>query len=302
MKKLLKIPCIIILIFSSNISFSQSKPIAKKHLSTDFYDLYKPDTTEAVLVLFGGYPETAKDIKREFAINEFANEKNVAVVYLNYSGKLWLENKEKIELAESINKLFKSNQLPINKTIFGGFSSGGNMALLISDFLIENSNTIKPEGVFIVDSPIDLIALYNSAEKNIKNNYSQPAIQESKWIIKTLNENFGDPKSNLDKYENYSIFTSKTKHINNLRNLKNTRIRFYTEPDIKWWKEKRKADYDQMNAYFIKKLSQNLKNAGFDHVEYIPTENNGYRANGERHPHSWSIVDKEDLLLWILEE
>ena len=87
-----------------------------------------------------------------------------------------------------------------------------------------------------------------------------------------------------------------------LKNLENTRIRFYTEPDIQWWKENRKADYDQMNANFIEKLSQNLKDAGFDQVEYIPTENKGYRANGDRHPHSWSIVDKEDLLQWMLEK
>jgi len=302
MKKLLKFSCIITLIFFSNFSIAQKNEIAKNHKSSDFYELYKPDTTEAVLVLFGGYPETAEDIKREFAINELANEKNVAVVYLNYSGKLWLEENEKIELAESINKLFKSNELPITKVFLGGFSSGGNMALLISDFLIENSSSIEPEGVFIVDSPIDLLALYNSAEKNIKSNYSQPAIQEAKWIIKTLNENFGEPVKNLDQYENYSVFTSKTDNINNLKKLENTRIRFYTEPDIQWWKENRKADYDQMNANFIEKLSQNLKDAGFDQVEYIPTENKGYRANGERHPHSWSIVDKEDLLQWMLEK
>ncbi|MDT0651857.1 hypothetical protein [Autumnicola edwardsiae] len=302
MKKLLKFSGIIALIFFSNFSIAQTNEIAKKHKSTDFYELYKPGTTEVVLVLFGGYPENAEDIEREFAITGRANKKNVAVVYLNYSGKLWLEENEKIKLTESINTLFQSNELPTKKIFFGGFSSGGNMVLLISNFLIKNSNVIQPAGVFIVDSPIDLLALYNSAEKNIKSNYSQPAVQEAKWIIKTLNENFGEPENNLDKYEKYSVFTSKTDHISNLKNLNSTQIRFYTEPDTLWWKENRKANYDQMNAYYIKKLSENLKNSGFDQVEYIPTENKGYRANGERHPHSWSIIDKEELLQWMLKK
>ena len=61
------------------------------------------------------------------------------------------------------------------------------------------------------------------------------------------------------------------------------------------------ADYDQMNAYYIKRLSESLKKSGFSRVEYIPTENKGYRANGERHPHSWSIVDKKELIKWIME-
>jgi hypothetical protein len=44
-----------------------------------------------------------------------------------------------------------------------------------------------------------------------------------------------------------------------------------------------------------------LKKSNFKQVEYISTENKGYRANGDRHPHSWSIVDKDKLVEWILE-
>jgi hypothetical protein len=43
-----------------------------------------------------------------------------------------------------------------------------------------------------------------------------------------------------------------------------------------------------------------LKKDGFKHVELITTENKGYRANGQRHPHSWSIVDGKDLIKWML--
>ncbi len=303
MKKLLKFSCIIALIFFSTLCIAQKNDTKINHISSDFYELYTPDTTEVVMILFGGYPENAEDIEREFAINEIANNKNIAVAYLNYSRKLWLEENEKIELAESLHELFKSNNLPTKKIYFGGFSSGGNMALLISDFLIENSKyNIEPTGVFIVDSPIDLLALYQSAEKNIKSNFSEPSVQEAKWIITTLNENFGEPENNVSKYEKYSVYTSRTNQINNLKNLKRTQIRFYTEPDKLWWKENRKADDDQMNSYYIKKLSESLENSGFNKVEYIPTENKGYRANGERHPHSWSIVDKKELLQWMLEE
>ncbi|MFS4493882.1 hypothetical protein [Maribacter sp. 2308TA10-17] len=60
------------------------------------------------------------------------------------------------------------------------------------------------------------------------------------------------------------------------------------------------AGYEQMNAFYIKKLSERLLEKEFEHVEYIPTINKGYRANGERHLHSWTIVDKDGLINQIL--
>jgi hypothetical protein len=290
------------------ITFNSCKNSEKKDIKTEYQEITKDDyelskpvkNIEKVLVLFGGFPEVIKDIKREFKIIEIAKENNITVIYMNYNKKLWLKKNEKDELAEKLENIFTENKLPTNEVYIGGFSSGGNVSLLISGFLIENKKfKIKPKGVFIADSPIDLIALYKSSEKNIEKNFSELAVQESNWIIETLEENFGKPKDSLSKYENSAVFTSETNAINNLKSLKNTKIRLYTEPDKVWWKKNRMADYDQTNAYYIKQLSETLKKSGFNKVEYIPTENKGYRANGERHPHSWSIIDKKDLIKWI---
>ena len=62
------------------------------------------------------------------------------------------------------------------------------------------------------------------------------------------------------------------------------------------------ADYEQMNAFYIKNLSKSLTKQGFENVEYIATKNKGYRANGDRHPHSWGIVDKKELIDWMLKK
>ncbi len=267
------------------------------------YELSKPvDDIRSVLVLFGGYPEKADVIKREFNILEIAKENRIAVVFMNYNQKLWLEENEKQKLAEQVQNIFLENKLPTNNVYIGGFSSGGNVAILVSDFMAQQNLDISPKGVFIVDSPVDLAALYKSSEKNIKRNFSEPSVQESSWLLETLQMQFGNPNSNILKYEEYSIYTAKTNNIDNLKYLMNTKIRFYTEPDTLWWKENRMADYDQMNAYYIKRLSERLKRAHFSHVEYIPTINKGFRANGERHPHSWTIVDKKKLIDWMLNE
>jgi hypothetical protein len=303
MKNMIKTLCILTILFSTTLNFAQEDGVQKNLIETESYNLYKPDTTDAVLLLFGGYPEDAAGIENEFPITDLAKENNVAVAYLNYNRKLWLEEEDKLLLAASLQEFFKNNNLPTDKIYFGGLSSGGNMALLIGDFLAKNQEyNIQPSGVFIVDSPLDLSELYRSAEANIENNFLDRVDEESPWIIRTFNEKFGNPNENIKPYEPYSVFTFETKHFKNLKDLENTKLRFYTEPDKIWWKENTGADYENLNAFHIKRLSEFLTNNNFEKVEYIPTQNKGYRANGDRHPHSWSIVDKKELLQWMLEE
>ena len=75
-------------------------PIDYQQIITTHYQLYKPSQkAKAVLILFGGFPEQAEDIKREFKILELAKKNNIAVLLSNYNQKLWLDTKDKQQLA-----------------------------------------------------------------------------------------------------------------------------------------------------------------------------------------------------------
>lgn len=120
-------------------------------------------------------------------------------------------------------------------------------------------------------------------------------------IVQRLGEKFGKPEEGISKYEANAPFTLETNNLKNLEFLKNTEVRFYTEPDIKWWKENRQDEYEEMNAFYIKKCVDAMNEKfGNRKAIYYPTENRGYRANGVRHPHSWAIVDEAELVKWIL--
>lgn len=255
---------------------------------------------EAILILFGGYPETADDIQREFKILDHIKQHDLAVICMNFNQHLWLEAEDKEQLDSLLNDIFEANQLPKDRLFFGGFSSGGNVALHLANYLTAKQSALAPEGVFVIDSPIDLLALYRSSEKHISRQFSEVSVQESEWIIQHLSENFGEPIENFTAYERASVFSYESRNIDNLKALKNTKIRLYSEPDTLWWRENRLADWDQLNAFYLENLSLTLKDSGFIDVEYIVTKNRGYRADGSRHPHSWSIVDKEELIRWKL--
>jgi len=155
---------------SNKSTEKEQESVTYSELITTDYELHKPSVkAKAVVVLFGGYPESATDIKREFKILEAAKKSNMAILFSNFNQKLWLEEIEKEQLANVLVKALNDNQLPLDNLYFGGFSSGGDVALLQGNYLNEKSKYhLVPKGVFIVDSPIDLAALYSVLKRMLQ--------------------------------------------------------------------------------------------------------------------------------------
>ena len=265
------------------------------------YELVMPQEQEGFLILFPCFPCNAENTRAEFNIIDIATANNITVLLMNFNQHLWLSDAEKKDLEKTIMHAVKENNINSNNTYMGGFSSGGNVALLLSDFLKSTESSIQPRGLFIADSPIDLLGLYENAHKNIEKNVSEIAVEEASWIIDILDSEFGTGDSALVNYENKSPYFSKTNSVKNVSNLSDLKIRLYSEPDTIWWKQNRQAEYEDMNAFYIEQLANDLTELyGTEHVSYIKTKNRGYRANGDRHPHSWAIIDEKELVKWIL--
>ena len=297
MKKIFFVLIVVTILFSCKSSISEVNHIIDKE-----FEIYKVSNSKATLVLFPCFPCDIENTKNEFPIIEEANKKGVSVILMNYNFKLYLKDSELQNLTKHFNSIFKNNKLSTDNVYIGGFSGGGNVTLLLSNYLIKEENSIQPKGVFIVDSPVDLLGLYKVAEKNIISNFSSESVQEANWIIDKFNSEFGNPKDSISLYKKLSPYTLETNTISNVENLKNLKIRLYTEPDFDWWLKNRKNQKDEINSYFIEQLYNDLKIKGFQKIELINTKNKGYRADGTRHPHSWAIVDKENLLNWVLEK
>jgi hypothetical protein len=271
-------------------------------VQTDNYELIKSSGSEALLIIFPGGGSTSKETKEEFKIIDNATKKGISVLLMNFNRHLWIEKEDSEQLTNLIAKTVKKNSLKTDKLFIGGMSIGGTVALILSDYLLKTNSSLKPKGVFVVDSPIDLYALYESSQKDIlRKDFSKERLAEPKWIINYFEEEFGVKDSLLNNIQKVSPFTLKTKNINNIKNLKNNKLRFYTEPDTLWWKKTRQTDFVSTNAYSLQKINELLKNKNWENVELIQTKNKGYRTDGERNPHSWSIVDTDNLINWILE-
>ncbi len=271
----------------------------EKTVVADNYELHQVKKAEATLILYPGGGSTAKETKEEFDILTAARANNISVLLMNFNRHLWIDEAKTKELSQELEEIYSKYKLKKNDVFIGGMSIGGNVALTLSNYLHQEKTSIAPKGVFIVDSPLDLYALYESSIIDTKNpEFDEERLAEPKGIINYLEANFGQEEKLLKNIQEASPFTLKTRYIN-IPQLKGCKLRFYTEPDKQWWKENRQTDFEYTNAYTLRKISEILNEKQWMKFEIIETENKGYRANGERHPHSWSIVDVNDLMMWI---
>lgn len=270
----------------------------KNSIETEHYELYQAKDAQATLILYPGGGSTAKYTKKEFDIITAAAANQISVLLMNFNRHLWVDKETTKQLAGKLDTIFATNQLNTQNIIIGGMSIGGNVALSLSNYLHETKSKLSPQSTFIVDSPVDLHALYQSAKKDVANSsFSEERLAEPKWIINYFEKEFGK-ETLLKNIQKVSPFTLDRK-MNSVPNLKNQKLRFYTEPDSLWWKENRQTDFKNTNAYTLQQISKDLKTKNWDHFELIETQNKGYRADGSRHPHSWSIVDVPNLINWI---
>ena len=156
----------------------------------------------------------------------------------------------------------------------------------------------KATGVFVIDPPVDLMQLYRSSKKTVDRNYAQIAVDEAKFVMEYLEANIGTPKKRHSDYERFSPFTGKTDYIENVR-YESTEVKIYTEPAVGWNRKYRKREFEDTNAFQLENMYETLIKNGVA-VEYHETKNQGFRSNGKRNPHAWSILEEDTIVEWMV--
>jgi hypothetical protein len=161
---------------------------------------------------------------------------------------------------------------------------------------------VKPTAIFAIDSPLDFERVYNSAKRDIRLAKDSAPNEENIYIIERLEKEIGgSPENYLSEYYKFSPYSFSDTTQSAIKKLTKTPIRIYTEPDINWWMKERNADYTSMNSTESSALINELNRLGNTQAALIITQNKGYRKpDNARHPHSWSIVDNDELIQWLL--
>ena len=116
-------------------------------------------------------------------------------------------------------------------------------------------------------------------------------------------ENGGSPTTHLSEYYKLSPYSFSDTNQTAIKKLIKMPLRIYTEPDLEWWLKERSADLTSMNATDCSAMINELNRLGNKNAELITTRGKGFRKpNNYRHPHSWSIVDNDELISWLLKQ
>lgn len=202
-----------------------------------------------------------------------------------------------------LSELVQQYGIPRERVAIGGFSAGGTGAVRYAQFCAQQKCRAVPSiaAVFAVDSPLDFERLYRTSEVIVQRDAPRSNIAEESMILTTLQQALGGtPDEAGDAYRLHSAVVASDPDGGNAQLLRHTPVRLYVEPDVHWWMEERNLDYHGMNAVDHAALINLLRVGGNHRAELITTTGRGYRPDGRRHPHSWSIVDEPDLASWLL--
>ena len=270
------------------------------------YTLHLPNSNPiaTIVMLSGSALDTTRNID-EFAIIKPAIEKNIAVLFVS-TGKViefLFTDKEITTIDELVGNALEKHKLSDKLKFLIGMSLGGTMALRYSEYGLLNKFKFgfQPNAIAICDAPLDMVRMWHEQEQAIKNNFHPNAVGEARWVLHYLKKNLGgSPYESMEKYIDYSPFVYSDENRSKIELFKHIPIRMYHEPDIEWWVENRGKDYNTINSIDLAGFYNYLRQAGNTEVELITSYNKRKDYKKGSSPHSWTIVDNEELLTWFL--
>jgi hypothetical protein len=206
------------------------------------------------------------------------------------------------ELDGLVSDVVARYQIPSGRVTIGGFSAGGIGAVRYAQFCLKGDRKANsPQAVFAVDSPLDYERWFLAAELYLgRLALAGRDFAEDRSVTNELRQAFGgSPTEALDAYRRQSPVSTRVADGGNARLLRNTPIRLYIEPDIKWRLENWNRDAYSFNLIDATVLINVLRLLGNQDAELITTSGAGQRPDGSRNPHSWSIVDECALTQWL---
>jgi hypothetical protein len=256
---------------------------------------------DQVLLLLPGFSQRPESIFTESQLPYVASANNILTLAVAGGPTLFANDFPIQNLHQMLAKVQEEYPEIAQKTwVIGGFSAGGSIALRYVEFCNEKEGNcpIDFKAVFAVDSPVDVIDFWKYMEREIERNASEIGVNEAKFVTNIFLQQEGKPSENAERYAYLTAIDVSKKQSNEVY-LKDVAVRTYHDIDIAWVIEERQRSAFDTNFLNASELIKRLRALGNERAEFIQSDQKGYRSNGMRHPHSWSIVDEVECIQWI---
>lgn len=269
-----------------------------------YYALVPEDRISGVLIILPSTWEQAEEVlNNNKKLAALACDNGILTIVPSINFNLCMDETALGFLNASFTDAVERYHPAQDKIVMGGFSLGGMNAVRYTEMAYGEGHktAIRPAAVYGVDPPLDLVRLYHTFERTVEKNLSGAAVGEASSYLGRFDAQLGgNPEQQQAKYTYYSMYSRTQAQGGNAKYLETVPVRIYCDPDIDWHLKNRQADFYDLNALDQTAMINELQLRGNRRAEFINALGKGYRPNGMRHPHSWSIVEPEDCIDWIL--
>lgn len=270
--------------------------------STYYYKIIPKEKPIGVLTLFPSGGETIENLLKQITLHKRAYENNLLVIIPSFN---WgtIQRVPDIAFLDTIFKqVVTEHKVPKDKFVLCGLSNGGMISLTYGIHAVRDSSTfLTPRGIIGLDPFLDFSRFYKYCEREIERDFNEGGVAEAKWFFNTYNKVYGgSPDEFPQNYIEASIFSYGEEGGGNARFLNNIAIRMHSDLNLDFLLNQQHRDLYDWNGIDIVAFVNQLKINGNDNASAIITQNKGVRLDGSKHPHSWSIMDTDNTMNWIL--
>lgn len=267
-----------------------------------YYHALVPDgRVHGTVVLLPGTWETTEHLLSSMGrFCELALDSGLAVIVPSINQRLTLTDYTVALMDTIFRHAIAAHRLPRDRFVIGGWSMGGIFSLRYAELARQapGRTAVDPVAVFSCDGPCDLSHVYANFRRKLHKN---PGQGEPAYGMREMERHCGGaPETAMERYRHYSVYSHGDPMGGNAQHLLHTPVRIYADVDPVWWMQNRHVDMYDLNALDQTAMIQLLNDLGNPDAEFINAYGQGVRLEGNRHPHSWSIVEPQDCIDWIL--
>jgi hypothetical protein len=290
------------------ISVSQTDPselyINDGNSTELFYYKFVPkEVIKGVLIILPSGGESIENTLRQMTLHKIAVENGIMVIVPSINWSTDNRDAEFNMLDKIFNEIVETYKVSKNNFIIGGLSNGAMISLTYAERATKNPENffLIPKGIFALDAPLDEARFYKFCERDIKRNIVQSGVNEARRIKNNYDSIYGgSPDKFPEKYIENSIYSYGAKEGGNAKYLKEMPLLMFTDIDTDWLINERHRDLYDWNGIDIISMINQLKIMGNENAKVIVSQGKGIRSDGSKNPHSWSIMDSEVCLKWIM--
>jgi hypothetical protein len=237
----------------------------------------------------------------ETKLHSVAYTNDILTVVASTKQKLYADSSTVNRIEHILKDVIKRFSVDPSKFVLAGYDEAGNIALRYTELTYEKSSqfSVQPKGVFGIDAHVDLFGLWHWAERQIKKNYWQGSVGDSKYYIDTMTKENGTIYDNPERYKFLSPFYREGQSAGNEKYLAAVPVRLYYDVDIDWQLKNRRNSFYDTKMPDGSELINRLLLLGNNKAEFIASKQPGVRNDGIRHPNSISIVDEVECIHWV---